>query len=234
MSRASHQIGFTLAPANPGLRLHHIDFVRLESARVLVIVVATGGQITHKVIDTTEPCSPAMLSQAANYINAEFAGLSLQEARTAIVARMREERSVYDALMARALMLAQNGLADVTPEGTFHLQGASFIVDELTGADVNREQTIETLRALFRMIEEKHRFVDLITRSIEAVGLTVVIGSEHLSPDLHPFSVVASTFRDGDRSGTVGVIGPTRMRYQRAITVVDSVSRTVTRLLEGQ
>ena len=234
VSRASHQIGFTLAPANPDLRLHHIDFVSLEATRVLVIVVATGGQITHKVIDTSERCSPATLSQAANYINAEFAGLSLQEARTAIVARMREERSIYDALMARALMLAQNGLADVTPEVTFHLQGASFIVDELTGAAVNREQTIDTLRALFRMMEEKHRFVDLLTRSIEAVGLTVIIGSEHLSPDLHPFSVVASTFRDGDRSGTVGVIGPTRMRYQRAITVVDSVSRTVTRLLEGQ
>jgi heat-inducible transcriptional repressor len=223
-----------LTAANPSLRLHHIDFVSLEGTRVLVIVVATGGQITHKVIDTDQRCAPAVLSQAANYINSEFAGLTLQEARTAIVARMREERSLYDALMARALMLAQNGLADVTPEASFHLQGASFIVEELAGGASNREQTIETLRALFRMIEEKHRFVELLTRSIEAGGLTVVIGSEHASPDLHPFSLVTATFQDGDRSGTVGVIGPTRMRYHRAITVVDSISRTVTRLLEGQ
>jgi heat-inducible transcriptional repressor len=84
------------------------------------------------------------------------------------------------------------------------------------------------------MIEEKYQLVELLTRSIEATGLTVVIGSEHLSPDFHPFSLVASTFQDGARTGTVGVIGPTRMRYQRAISVVDGVSQTMTRLLEGQ
>ena len=77
------------------------------------------------------------------------------------------------------------------------------------------------------MIEEKHQLVELLTRSIEASGLTVVIGSEHPSPDLHPFSLVASTFQDGERTGTVGVIGPTRMRYQRAISVVDGVSQAV-------
>ncbi len=93
---------------------------------------------------------------------------------------------------------------------------------------------VETLRVLFRMIEEKHQLVELLTRSIEATGLTVVIGSEHPSPDLHPFSLVASTFQDGDRTTTVGVIGPTRMRYQRAISVVDGVSQAVSRLLESQ
>jgi len=98
----------------------------------------------------------------------------------------------------------------------------------------DRQHTLEALRALFQMIEEKHRLVELLTRSLETNGLTVIIGSEHVSPDMHPFSVVASTFQDGDRVGTIGVIGPTRMRYQRAITVVDSVSDTVSRLLEGQ
>jgi heat-inducible transcriptional repressor len=93
---------------------------------------------------------------------------------------------------------------------------------------------VETLRTLFRMIEEKHQLVELLTRSMEATGLTIVIGSEHPSPDFHPFSLVASTFHDGDRTGTIGVLGPTRMRYQRAISVVDGVSQTMTRLLEGQ
>jgi heat-inducible transcriptional repressor len=69
---------------------------------------------------------------------------------------------------------------------------------------------------------------------MEANGLTVVIGAEHLSPDLQPFSIVASRFDDGERTGTVGVIGPTRMRYQRAISVVEGVSQAVTKVLEGQ
>jgi len=234
LSRASHHIGFALAPANPAGRLRHIEFVRLEGQRVLVILVATGGQITHKVIDTETPCDDTLLVQAANYVNAEFAGLTLHEARAAVVGRMRQERRLYDALMARALALAHAGLGEAVPEETLHVQGASYLVDELLGESVDRERTLETLRALFRMIEEKHRLVELLTRYIESNGLTIVIGSEHVSPDLHPFSLVVSTFSEGPRTGTIGVIGPTRMRYERAIAVVDSVSRTLTDALDGQ
>lgn len=234
LARASHQIAFALAPASPTIRLRHIDFVSLDGNRVLVIVVATGNQITHKVVDTTEPYELAVLQQAAQYINTEFAGLTLLEAREAIVARMREERMLYDALMSRALRLAQTGLDVVAPEETVFVQGASFLFDGALGGSVDREQvTLETLRALFRLLEEKHRLVELLTSYIEADGLTVVIGSEHVSPDMHPFSLVASTFKDGHRTGTVGIIGPTRMRYQRAISIVDDVSQTVTRVLEG-
>ena len=234
LSRASHQVGFALAPASPSARLRHIDFVRLEGTRVLVVVVATGGQITNRVVETEEPCDSTMLLQAANYINAEFANLTLQEVRTAIATRMRQERMLYDALVARALRLAQTGLNEGSHDDTLHVQGASFLLDELLGGPTERDLTLETLRALFRMIEEKHRLVELLTQYIEAVGLTIVIGTEHSSPDLQSFSLVASTFRDGDRTGTVGVIGPTRMRYQRAISLVDSVSAAMTRVLEGQ
>ena len=234
LSRASHQVAFAMASATQTMRLQHIDFVNLDGPRVLVIVVSTGGQITHKVIDTEVRYDAVMLSQSANYINAQFAGLTLHEARTAIVASLRQERVLYDALMTRALDLARSGLADMTGEDTLHVQGASFLVDDLLGAMAGRDRTLETLRALLRMIEEKHQLVELLTRSIETNGLSVVIGSEHLSPDMHAFSLVASTFRDGDRTGTVGVIGPTRMRYQRAISVVDGVSHAVNKLLEGQ
>jgi heat-inducible transcriptional repressor len=75
--------------------------------------------------------------------------------------------------------------------------------------------------------------VALISKYLEAQGITVVIGSENFVADLHPFSVVASTFTAADETGTVGVIGPTRMRYQKAIAVVDGVSQMVSRVLEG-
>ena len=233
LSRASHHIGFAMAPATPSVRLRHIDFVNLEGARVLVIVVATGGQITHKVIESPEPIDHVLLMQAANYINREFAGLTLHEARAAIVDRLHQERRLYDALMTRALELASTGLAEVAPEETLHVQGASLLIDQIAGDSADRDRTIQTLRALFRMIEEKHRLIELLTQSIEADGLTMVIGSENFIIDLHPFSVVVSTFHDGQRAGTVGVIGPTRMRYERAISVVDGVSQVMTRVLEG-
>lgn len=235
LSRASHQIGFAVAPASPTSRLQHIDFVNLEGTRVLVIVVAAGGHITHRVIETAERCDGAMLTQAANYINQEFAGLSLPDVRAAIVERLTEERLLYDALMRRALVLAQSGLEQIAPDEHLHVQGTSFLIGDLAvGEGVDSQRTLETLRALLRMIEEKHQLIDILNRSIETNGLTVVIGSENASPDLHSFSLVVSTFQDGDRTGTVGVLGPTRMRYQRAISVVDGVSQAVARLLDGQ
>jgi heat-inducible transcriptional repressor len=234
LSRVSRNVAFALAPASPSARLQHIDFIALERQRVLVIVVTTGGAVTHKVIDTTEDVNQTTLLEAANYVNAEFTGLTLHEIRASIVARMREDRMVYDALMKRALHLAQNGLADVNPTETLHVQGASLLMDDLSMDAAERDRMLAALRVIFRMIEEKHQLVELLTRSIEADGLTVVIGSEHTAPELHPFSIVASTFHDSRRAGTVGVIGPTRMRYERAISAVDDVAQTVRRLLEGQ
>jgi heat-inducible transcriptional repressor len=234
LSRASHQVGFALSAANASVCLRHIDFARLDGNRVLVIVVTTGGYVTHRVIETDEAYDGAALSHAASYINGEFAGLTLHEARAAILERMRQERILYDALMSQALRLAQAGLHDVAPEETLHVQGTSYLLEDLLGESVDRDATVETLRALLRMIEEKHHLIALLTGYLEANGLTVVIGSEHTSPDLQSFSVVASTFNDGERTGTVGVIGPTRMRYERAISAVDRVSQALTKALEGQ
>lgn len=234
LSRASQQIGFALDPASPSVRLRHVDFVRLDGGRVLVIVVSTGGQITHKVVEPPDAADSAALTQAANYINSEFAGLTIHEIRTAIAERLRQERILYDALVNRALQLASASLAGVGASDTLHVQGASLLIDQLAGEHGDRDRTLQTLRALFRMIEEKHRLVELLGRYIETDGVTVVIGSENFVIDLHPFSVIASSFSSAEGTGTVGVIGPTRMRYQKAIAVVDGVSQVMTRVLEGQ
>lgn len=234
LSRASQHIGFALEPAGAAARLRHIDFVRLDSKRVLVIVVSTAGQITHKVVDADDSCDQMGLMHAANYINTELAGLTIHEVRTVLVERLRQDRLLYDALVARALQLASAGLADYAPGDTLHVQGASLLIDQLAGESADRDRTLQTLRALFRMIEERHQLVDLLSRYIETDGLTVVIGSENFVVDLHPFSLVASTFHNHQGTGTVGVIGPTRMRYQKTISVVDGISQAMTRVLEGQ
>jgi len=91
--------------------------------------------------------------------------------------------------------------------------------------------TLETMHALLEMIEEKQRLVALLNEYIDGTGFTVVIGAEHLEPSLRPFSLVACTFKDGTSSGTIGVIGPTRMRYSRAIAVVDGAAQAVSRVL---
>jgi heat-inducible transcriptional repressor len=230
LSRASHHVGFALTPSGVAARLRHIDFVRLDSRRILVVVIASGGQITRKVVDPDEPYDDTMLTQAANYVNTEFAGLTLQEIRTAIVDRMRHERLMWDALMARALQLAQAGLEDIGNDETVFVQGTSYLLDDLLERTADGGITLETMRALVRMLEEKQRLLGLLAQYVDAPGLTVVIGSEHTTPDLQSFSLVASTFTDGESTVAVGLIGPTRMRYQRAISVVDGMSAAVSRV----
>jgi heat-inducible transcriptional repressor len=95
------------------------------------------------------------------------------------------------------------------------------------------ETTLATMRTLVRIIEEKSRLVKLIDACMDGNGLTVYIGSEHQDPDLQNFSVVTSTYTDGKRTGAVGIIGPTRMRYSRAINVVDSLSRTINKVFDN-
>ena len=163
LSRASHHIGFALAPAAPSAQAapHRLRAARRPSRardRRRDGRRRHASRDRHRGAARRRACSP----QAANYINREFAGLTLHEARTAIVERMRQERMLYDALMSRALQLAQAGLDDLMPEETLHVQGASFLVDELLGESADRDRTLETLRALFRMIEEKHRLVELL------------------------------------------------------------------------
>ena len=87
------------------------------------------------------------------------------------------------------------------------------------------------LRTLLQMIEEKQRLVRLLNEYIDGPGLTVVIGAEHLDPGLRPFSLIASRYDDGAGTGTIGVIGPTRMQYSRAIAVVDGAAQAVSRVL---
>jgi heat-inducible transcriptional repressor len=231
LSKASHHIGFVLGPAPDTATLKHIEFVPLEASRVLVIVVTGGGRITHKVVDVHERYTAEDLHEATNYLNAEFTGLTLAEVREAILRKLQEERSLYDALMARALQLAESSLQAIVPESSLFVQGASMLVDEMAAeaakAHEEEARALETLRTLFRMIEEKHRLIRLLSGYLDVPGLTIVIGSEHGTPELEPFSVVVSTYDANGRTGAVGVIGPTRMRYSRAISLVEGVARAI-------
>jgi heat-inducible transcriptional repressor len=229
ISRASHQVGFAIAPDMT--TLERLDFVPLDGGKLLVVVVAAGGHVTHKVIEPSEEYEPRELQQAANYLNHEFRGRSLVEVRQAVIERLREERTLYDELMARALRLASTTFEDIDPAPTVFFQGTSLLLEDVRAED--HEVTLKTLRTLFRMIEEKTRLIQLLDDYLGTPGLTVVIGTEHLTPDLQCFSLVASTYSHGHGTGAVGVIGPTRMRYSRAIQAVDSLSKAISRMAAG-
>jgi heat-inducible transcriptional repressor len=138
---------------------------------------------------------------------------------------MRAERLLYDALLAPAIHLASSTFEDLSSGDVLYVEGAAALIGERHGL------TLDTLRALVEMIEQKERLVRLLNEYIDGPGLTVVIGAEHPDPTLRSFSLVASTYDHGDGFGTIGVIGPTRMRYSRAIAVVEGAAQAVSRVL---
>lgn len=229
VSRASHHVGFALAPASDATTLKHVDFVLLDPSRVLMVVVAANGQVWNKVLSIDDTLSPMELQQAANYLNGEFAGRRLADIRAAIVERMKEDRALYDSLMARALTLASATLDELAPEAQLYVHGTSALLDASPEADA---VTIAALRTVLVMLEEKHRLVRLLTEYIEGPGFTVVIGTEHTTPALRGFSLVASTTVENGQATTVGVIGPRRMKYSRTLSTVDSFAQTLGRILD--
>jgi heat-inducible transcriptional repressor len=226
VSRAARHVGFALSGDDSAV-LQRIEFVPLDGSRVLVVVVSRGNQITQKVVDAGERVRPDDLAQAARYLNTEFAGLPLLDVRDAVHERLRQERTLYDRLLARALMLARSTLEDLPHAHMFHVEGAASLLEH-EGQD---GVSTATLRALLEMMEEKERMIHLLNAYIDGPGLTVVIGTEHTSPNLRRFSLIACTAVDGSTTRTVGVIGPTRMHYSRAIALVDGTTQAVSRVL---
>jgi heat-inducible transcriptional repressor len=225
LSQASRTVGFASRPAHEAAVFDRVEFVPLGSTRILVVIVASGGHVIQKVVDLGEPFETDELRQAANYLNEEFSGLPLDRARAAVLERITEERLLYDALRARAMRLATSTFSDLPDDRLIYVEGTSSLLDDASGL------TLTMLQSLLQMIEEKQKLLEILNEYIDGPGLSVVIGAEHLDPSLRPFSLVVSTYDDGAGTGMVGVIGPTRMRYSRAIAVVDGAAQAVSRML---
>jgi heat-inducible transcriptional repressor len=225
VSQASGLIGFALKSEQGAAVFDRIDFIPLGSGRVLVVIVARGGQVLQKVIQIEEPLSADELHQAANYLNMEFAGLPLSRARAAVLEQLDEERLLCDALFARAMRLATSTFDNLPDESALYVDGTASLLGDLQGI------TLSTLQVLLQMVEEKQHLVRLLNEYFDGPGLAVVIGGEHPDPDLRSFSLIASTYQQAAGTGMIGVIGPTRMRYSRAISVVDGTAQAVARVL---
>ena len=127
LSTASHHLGFAIVPTTDQVVFHRIDFVHLGGQKVLVVVVERGGRVTNKAIDVGEPVEADQLRQAANYLNEEFAGLSLADVRTAVGERIAWERGLYGALLRQALRLARAALDENHPRGALFVEGAASL-----------------------------------------------------------------------------------------------------------
>ena len=210
-------------------RLRHVEFVRLDPARALVVLVSEDGSVENRLLDLPPGLPAAALTEAANFLNARIQGRTLSELATEIGARRAEMERELDELTAR---LVEAGLATTVgsaDERHLIVRGQANLLEDLRAGD-----DLDRIRLLFADLETQKDVIELLTRAEGGEGVRIFIGSENKLFSLSGSSLIAAPFRDGAQKivGVVGVIGPTRLNYARIVPMVDYTAKVVSRILE--
>jgi heat-inducible transcriptional repressor len=213
------------------VRLKHIEFVRLEPQRALVILVADDGQVENRIISVPAGLPVSSLTEASNFLNAHIRGRTLAEAKAelekALAAGQAEVDQLTQKIVAAGLASWSGGESD---ERKLIVRGAAHLLDDLKALE-----DLERVRLLFDDLETKRGLVDLLGRAEHADGARIFIGSENKLFSLSGSSTIVAPYRDnaGRIVGVIGVIGPTRLNYARVIPMVDYTAKVVSKLIGG-
>jgi heat-inducible transcriptional repressor len=210
-------------------RLKHIEFVRLDPARALVVLVSADGSVENRLLDLPAGLPAGALVEAGNFLNARIQGKTLGDIKREIQTRREDMERELDALTAR---LVEAGLATtVGPADSRQLivRGQANLLDDLKAAE-----DLERIRLLFSDLETQTDVIDLLSRAEGGEGVRIFIGSENKLFSLSGSSMIAAPFRDGSQKivGVLGVIGPTRLNYARIVPMVDYTAKVISRILE--
>ncbi len=224
LSNLSQFVGVITAPRKPSV-FHHIEFLRLSDRRVLVILVSPDGDVQNRVIFTEHNYTQAQLIEATNYLNTHYAGLSIEDVRNRLKGEIDALRGEIATLMQAAVQAGSEAMAD--SQDQLVVSGERNL---LTVQDFSND--LGSLRKLFDLFEHKTQLMRLLDVSSRAEGVRIYIGGESQVVPYEELSVVSAPYEvDGQVVGTLGVIGPTRMAYDRMIQIVDITSRLVSNAL---
>jgi len=234
LSQLSENVGIIVWPSLRDNRLKQIRFMKLPDNRILVVLVSTSNIVHDKVIRLDEEFSQEDLDRTARYLNSEFEGKTLLAIRAEIVALMKEEKALYDSVVRNAILLCERSLQDEdAPAAEVFLDGASNMLGK------PEFSSTETMRELLRTFEEKSRLVKILNECVAGEGnagsVKVLIGHENSAASLQHCAVITTSYRVGaDVSGTLTVLGPTRIEYGRMMAVVNYLGRFIERALVAE
>lgn len=227
LHQLTHHASVVLTPRANAVLLARIEFVRLRNDRVLAILVGQAGQVQNKLLAIDFALTSEELVAASNYLNELLQnGVAVDDLRGRIMSEMDNERAQYDALISKALKLGA-AATDVASSERMLIEGTGTFLEspELAG-DLNR------MRALFKALDDKHKLLQLLDRVQRERAMQIFIGAESEFSAQGEVTVIASPYGPGDTVlGTVGVIGPTRMNYQRVIPLVNFTATVLSRAL---
>ena len=210
--------------------MKHIEFVDLGDSKILVVFVSKTGLLQRKLIRVAERYPQEELDQAGRYLVEKFSGKTLTEIRNELLRLMQFERTLFDRMLALLRTWSDTLQKEATPD-SLYLQGTANILNQPEFADVER------MRMLFQMFEEKGRLVKILNECISnnpPEGVKISIGSELGVPNMRDFTLITSSYASNDRTtGFLGIIGPTRMEYERSISIVSYLGRLIGEMINA-
>lgn len=226
----SRHAGVVLIPRPSAVTLQRLEFVRLSDERALAILVGGGGQVQNKLVQLDQPLSAEELASASAYLNELLAqATTIEDVRGRILQALDSERAQYDELAARALRLGA-AATDVSSTERVVIEGQGSFLEAPEFAD-----DVRRMKALFRALDEKHKLLSLLDRVQRAREMQIFIGAESEFGSQGDVTLIASPYGTSEQVlGTVGVIGPTRLDYQRVIPLVNFTARVLSRALKDE
>jgi heat-inducible transcriptional repressor len=226
----TQELGVALGPRLDDALLRRLELVRLSSERVLLVLTLDGGAVRTIFVETEGAIADSALAEVALVLNERLAGLTMRAIRATLGSRLRDSTATPDAGELLNVFIEEGEqLFDVTlglDESDVVLGQASLLADKPEFASG------DSLRKLMALTETRQHLADLLRTRSATPGLSITIGNEHADPKLESFTVVTSEYRAGALTGVIGVIGPTRMPYEKVIALVNHTSRLVTELLD--
>lgn len=219
LSDVTRMAGVVTLPRRETIALRHIEFLPMSSSRILVIFVTDDQDVHNKIIHTDRLYSPAELQQAANYLNSMYAGRSLSRIRESILLDMEQNRAQVNQGMIDAVTMAQQTFAQ-QPKEDYVLSGETNLMGFSELSDMER------LKQLFEAFSQKQGVIHLLDQCLQAEGVQIFIGEESGYRAFDHCSLVTSSYSINDEVvGVLGVIGPTRMAYEKVIPYVDVTAK---------
>jgi len=222
LSSLTSLAGIVTIPRHTRVELRQVEFLPLSDRRLLAILVTNDCEVENRIIDVERDYSADELRRAANYLNENFAGMTLDAIREQIVDSLSSTRETMNQLMIDAVCIAQMALSRGEERSEYVMSGETKLMEVRDLSDIDK------LRNLFDAFNQQQEILHLLDRSIAAHGVQIFIGEESGYSILDECSIVASPYRvDDDTVGVLGVIGPTRMAYERIIPIVDITAKLV-------
>jgi heat-inducible transcriptional repressor len=223
LSQLTQFAGVVMTPKRKRIAFKHLEFLTLSDKKILVIIVTSDGNVQNRIIITEKPYSASELTQASNYFNTNFSGQTFEEAQQKLHAELKQMQTDMNQLMTAALE-ASNKTAD---QDSVVIAGERNLL-QVTDLSAN----VASLRKLFEIFERRTSLMQLLDNSQRAEGIRIFIGGESGYLPLDECSMITAPYEaDGQVVGTLGVIGPTRMAYERVIPIVDITAKLLSNAL---